>query len=572
MAVVLTKGRVISTSPVSKQKWTRPSDWLDMPAMSQGDEKIVLLVKIFEKGNNYLRFRITGDFQVDWGDGNTDTYSSLDHAEHSFSWSDISSSTLTSEGFRQAIVTITPQSGSHMTVFNGRGASPFHHPDDAYRGITNANVISAKIASTHFTTFYQGFYTAHGLEEFEYVGTNNVTSWSHCFHSCGNFKKVVQLDTSNCTDFTNMFKNCNSLIEIPSLNTSSGTVFLGMFESCTNIDYIPPMDFSNATSLVKVFSTCSALTNNPLTNVSGITNVDTLFASCLSLTSFEATMPNLATVYRFFDGCAALQSVKLTVNTGSLTSFRYVFRNCTSLAEIKPVDTSNVTNFDYTFSGVKKIKDFTWVDFSSALSTSQMFTNSNIEDASWITLGSTITNCMDMFLTCRKLVKGPASIDCTNLTSLQDLFSGCFMLKELPTFTNTGSITNMYGTFFQCRALTSIPLVTTNALTSFRAMVNGCYNLQSIPAFDFSGATAYPNGYQFAISCFALTESNATGATTQHSYLSCGMERAELVAVFNNLGTNTDGRTINVQKNPGTAELTASDLAIATGKGWTVLT
>jgi hypothetical protein len=572
MAVILTKGRAISTSPIAKQKWTRPSDWLDMPAMSQGDEKIVLLVKIFEKGNNYLRFRITGDFQVDWGDGNTNTYSSNDHGEHSFSWSDISASTLTSEGFRQAIVTITPQSGSHMTVFNGRGVSPYHHPDEAYRAITNPNIISCKIASEHFTQFYQGFWNAHGMEEFEYVGTNNVTSWNNAFYGCGNLKKIVSLDTSSCTNFTAMFKLCYSLIEIPSLNTSNATTVTSMFESCTNIDYIPPMDVSSCTSLSKVFSACNALANNPLTNVSGITNVDTLFASCFRLTSFEATMPNLSVVYRFFDGCAALQSVKLTVNTGSLTSFRYVFRNCTSLSEIKPVDTSNVTNFDYCFSGIKAIKDFTWVDFSSATSVAEMFSNSNIEDASWITLGSSITNCIDMFFSCKKLVKAPASIDCTNVTTLQDLFSTCYMLKELPTFTNTGSIVNMYGTFFNCRALTSIPLVTTNALTSFRAMVSGCYNLQSIPAFNLSGATAFPNGYQFAQSCFALTESNVTGASTQHSYINCGMERAELVAMFNNLGTNTDGRTLNVQKNPGTAELTASDLAIATGKGWTLLT
>ena len=34
--------------------------------------------------------------------------------------------------------------------------------------------------------------------------------------------------------------------------------------------------------------------------------------------------------------------------------------------------------------------------------------------------------------------------------------------------------------------------------------------------------------------------------------------------------TNTDGRTIYVGSNPGSPQLTAGDLAIATGKGWTV--
>lgn len=302
MTLILRKGKSISPGPVEKQLWTRPLDWLEMPAMSQGDEKIVFLAKIFEKGNNYFRFRITGDFQVDWGDGNTNTYTSLSDAEHSINWTDISASTLTSEGFRQAIITITPQSGSHMTVFNSRGTSPYHHPDDAYRGITNVNVISCKIASTHFTSFYQGFWNAKGLHEFEYVGTNNVTSWSNAFYGCENLKKVNQLDLSNATNLNAMFKLCYSLIEIPSLNTSNATDITSMFESCISIDYIPPIDISSSTTLNKTFSACNILANNPIsTGLAGITNVDTAFASCFKLTSFEATMPNLSTVYRFFD-------------------------------------------------------------------------------------------------------------------------------------------------------------------------------------------------------------------------------------------------------------------------------
>jgi hypothetical protein len=48
------------------------------------------------------------------------------------------------------------------------------------------------------------------------------------------------------------------------------------------------------------------------------------------------------------------------------------------------------------------------------------------------------------------------------------------------------------------------------------------------------------------------------------------MERAALVQVFNDLGTPGTTRTITVTRNPGSADLTAADLLIATSKNWIV--
>tara|TARA_R100000988_G_C3874315_1_gene105301 strand:- start:303 stop:467 length:165 start_codon:yes stop_codon:yes gene_type:complete len=50
MAIILNKGRVTSTpSVVDRTTYTRPSDWTDLPALSQGDEKVYLLVNVGEK-------------------------------------------------------------------------------------------------------------------------------------------------------------------------------------------------------------------------------------------------------------------------------------------------------------------------------------------------------------------------------------------------------------------------------------------------------------------------------------------------------------------------------------------
>ena len=45
--------------------------------------------------------------------------------------------------------------------------------------------------------------------------------------------------------------------------------------------------------------------------------------------------------------------------------------------------------------------------------------------------------------------------------------------------------------------------------------------------------------------------------------------QAEIVDIFNGLGTVV-GKTITISTNPGYSLLSGADLAIATGKGWTV--
>jgi hypothetical protein len=48
------------------------------------------------------------------------------------------------------------------------------------------------------------------------------------------------------------------------------------------------------------------------------------------------------------------------------------------------------------------------------------------------------------------------------------------------------------------------------------------------------------------------------------------MERPALVQVFNDLGTPATTQIVTVTRTPGSADLTAADILIATGKNWTV--
>ena len=61
-----------------------------------------------------------------------------------------------------------------------------------------------------------------------------------------------------------------------------------------------------------------------------------------------------------------------------------------------------------------------------------------------------------------------------------------------------------------------------------------------------------------------------TGSSPQINVSYTGLDRAALVNLFNSLPTVTGSQVCNITGATGADDLTASDLAIATGKGWTV--
>ena len=570
MPVILSKQRIISTTPTPRQTWTRPTEWLDMPALSQGDEKVHMLVKVYEKGSNFIIFKFRGDYQVDWGDGTTvTTHADNTDAEHDYDWANAPSSSLTSGGYRQVILTVTAQSGSTLTSFI-RPSSPYAHSNDVFRGIGNGNVLSVKMAGTAFTSMSLGMWTWVALEEFEYVGTApNLTSTSNAFTSCDNLKKIHQWNTSAVTSFANTFQNCYSLVQIPALDTSSATTVDYMFYNCFSIDYIPPMDVSSCNSLTYTFNGCRNLSNNPISNYSGITSMSATYSNT-RIKVFDANLPNVSTMHLCFDGCSDLEVVNMTVGTGNLTVLTYTFRNCVNIKEIKPFDTSGVTSFLWCFAAIKTQCDFTWVDTSSTQNFESMFEGSHLRDASFLNVTSNATNLTEVFKDCFKIEKMPASFDCTNVTTIKGLFQNCYILEDFPTLNNTGNVTDCYHTFYGCFGLEVAPPIS-GTLTSCRGMFANARNVLSIPAYDLSNVTTYPNGYQFCQSANNVRESLVTGITSRHTYQNCSLKQDAIVAIFNNLGTANGAQTIYVSTNPGSADLTASDLLIATNKGWTVV-
>lgn len=112
-----------------------------------------------------------------------------------------------------------------------------------------------------------------------------------------------------------------------------------------------------------------------------------------------------------------------------------------------------------------------------------------------------------------------------------------------------------------------------NILDTFAYMFSGDNNLLPFTV-DLSSNTTlkrFHSGGTFSLK--GVTVSNQapfTGTSPQIDIRYTGLDRSALVNLFNSMPTVTGSQVCNVTGCTGAAELTASDIAIATEKGWTI--
>ena len=157
------------------------------------------------------------------------------------------------------------------------------------------------------------------------------------------------------------------------------------------------------------------------------------------------------------------------------------------------------------------------------------------------------------------------------VTSMSDMFSNCYALTAIPQL-NTSSATSMSDMFNDCYSLTAIPQLDASSVKNMRNMFYNCYSLTAIPQLNTSSVTNM--SYMFS-SCYALTaillDNTVTGWEGYAISLSnCSLGHAAIVKFFDSLPTITSTKAITLTGNPGVSELTGTEKAVATGKGWTL--
>ena len=314
--------------------WIRPFDWLPMP--TNGTQEFVGLLAIHNDESQYIALSAAGNYTVDWGDGVIENVASGVKAEHQYNYASISSSTISTRGYKQVIVRVTPQGVGNLTAINLRQTTAamnrFHvvgwldinitgtlYSNIILGGSTTTNVqigmcervvIQSFGSLTTLGSFFRGFTSLQSLTLPS--NTASITNFGFMFNGCVALKKLPFFDMSNNTSLGSYCNGCNTLLEVPFYNTALVTDFTSAFTGCANLITIPALNTSSATNFTSMFNGCVMLSTIPLINTASVTNVTTMFANCPSLQSIPIlNFASVTTTLNVFLGCNALSKARV---------------------------------------------------------------------------------------------------------------------------------------------------------------------------------------------------------------------------------------------------------------------
>jgi hypothetical protein len=248
-----------------------------MPDVSPTEQKFVGLLAVYDTPENFIALYFEGDYIVDWGDGNTFFMPGGTKAQRSYDWDTIPDDTLTSEGYKQVLVTVTPYPEGDLTVMD----LTVRH--DSLGCIVSTPWLDIKVSMPQASTGASMIFTG------EYKG-----------QGCGYFNSVERIHIVNCgemTDVSGLFAYLPSLLSVPLFDTSKVEVFEGMFTGAYAIKVIPPLDTSSATNMTRMFGACFSLVTIPYMDTSSVEDMSEMFSGCYSLAFLPAL--NVASVGNF---------------------------------------------------------------------------------------------------------------------------------------------------------------------------------------------------------------------------------------------------------------------------------
>lgn len=565
-----TKGRDIPNPtmpvpPYTSSPWVRPSDWLAMPTVTSSDNKFVGLLLIIPNFTNSISLSMTtssGTYNVDWGDGTTSTgVTSATQIEHTYDYATISSSTLTSLGYKQVLVTVTPASGgfsrvgldTRPTIMTNGGLTPAipwadivissssltSGPNTPAGGGNLANIklpylervryLSCSVTATSlFSALFSGGYTGLQSVELPSSGLPSTMAFNSMFNGCSNLRYIPDiLNTQlSAASHTNIFNGCINLAYGPKLNTTLATSLSGMFNGCTSLVGIPVYDTSNCTNISQMFFATTSLTTIPLLNTAKVTNFNSLFAGGTANVAGVVTIPQLNTANgtdfgSMFSKATALEYIP-QINTANGTNCAAMFGQCSALTGNITINTTKATDINGMFTNCSRVENINLVSTANAITMYNAF--NNCYDLKTVTgLDANAVGAIgfyNMFANCQSMNTFPTINNFSRTANTNAMFAGCFSLTSAPDL-NLSNVTNMTQMFYNCQQLKSVGNITMPTVaTNTSAMFQINYALTSIGSNNTVNCTSSTNiSSMFASAsalpyCNLVSCSNATSGAT----------------------------------------------------------
>jgi surface protein len=333
------------TSAAPADDWVRPADWLTLPTVGDTEQKFVGLMAITNDDSNFAALLARGAYTVDWGDGTVEDIADNVQAEHLYDYSAISNATLSSRGYKQVIVTVTPQTGSDLTVININRKHSQAGLQAYETGWLDIEVGSPNFgAGSSIVIGGAEIVRRRWLERVRIANCGGMTNAASMFNTCVALQSVPLFNTASVTTMANMFLNCYALQSVPLFNTASVTSMFNMFNTCVALQSVPLFNTASVASMSSMFNTCYALQSVPLFNTASVTTMASMFASCLALQSVPLfNTASVTSMVNMFQSCIALQSVPL-FNASSVTTMATMFNDCRALQSVPAFDASAVTS------------------------------------------------------------------------------------------------------------------------------------------------------------------------------------------------------------------------------------
>lgn len=302
--------------------WQRPADWLTLPPVAAGDNKLVGLYAVFSDASNVVSFVFSNNYTVNWGDGSSvENYAAWALASHEYDYSAVSDQTLSSQGYKQVVITVVPQEGLTLLAVNLKG-NPSPEDPRPYR---THHWLDIAIAGSEISGLWVASWSVKMpiLERLVFHGPNEVTNLNECFSDCYAIQ-IIEMDTSKVTSMVGTFRYCFKLKELPDFQTSLVTDMNNIFYHCESLERFPSTwDLSSLTTMDAMFKYCYNLVEVSETALA------TLTAACLTA---EAA----------FSLCKSLRRVILP-STMNPENLQYMCEDCNSLKTVQLPQIDNVS-------------------------------------------------------------------------------------------------------------------------------------------------------------------------------------------------------------------------------------
>lgn len=485
-----------SLNPYPEYRWTRPSDWLTLPSVGSSDQKCVMLLAVYDNDSNYVAFTATGNFTVDWGDGSaTVNYNTGVTAQYKYDYASISAGTLSTEGYKQVIVTVTPQGGQSLATIDFQKAH-----SDCTNG-SNQSWLDIVIGVT--TSFQLANYST------------NVAYFP--------VLKQLSINNHGSTLATTMLRASAQNVAKVFINKALQITSSGPFQYCYNLEEVYINPACTAADLSNLFLYCTKLKRAPYFNTYLASNVSNMFQNCYELEEVPAYNFGGAALTSFtgmFNGCYSLKTVPL-FNTATGITFSSMFANCYNLQSVPLFNLSSATTLSSMFVSCYSLQSVPAFNLSNANSMTSMF-------ASCFTL-PTIPN----------FTIGSGALDISNM------FQNCYALKSVPDIFYTANISGISGLFVSSSALTKTPRILNTSATSC-ATTPLSISIIEVDRWNISSLTVAP-----PMSGLRLRRCQFYGGKYSISYASHQLSRTALNEVIDNLGTAATTQTLTITSNPG---------------------